>query len=83
MTFITNSVGLGGRNSPPDVTVIQWMLIRAQNNYGTNLFDAAYTLSESGTVDNTNGTGDQGDYQLSATFGQQSSSAGSGIAASE
>ncbi len=55
MAFITNSVGLGGKNSPPDVTIIQWMLIRAQNNYGLNLFDAAYTLSESGAVDNQTG----------------------------
>ncbi len=55
MAFITNSIGLGGRNLPPDVTIIQWMLIRAQNNYKTNLFDAVYTLSESGTLDNQTG----------------------------
>ncbi len=44
MAFITNSVGLGGKNSPPDVSIIQWMLVRAQNNYGLNLFDAVFGI---------------------------------------
>ncbi|MEO8073582.1 MAG: hypothetical protein ABI686_10075 [Acidobacteriota bacterium] len=55
MAFITHSVGLGGKNSPPDVMITQWMLIRARNNYGLNLFNAVYTISESGIVDNQTG----------------------------
>lgn len=56
MAFIKNSVGLGGKNSPPDVSVIQWMLIRAQKFYTLNLFDAVYTLQETGVVDEHTGS---------------------------
>ncbi len=51
MAFIKDSVGQGGRNVSSDVQVIKWMLIRAQSNYGTNLFTATYNFQETGIVD--------------------------------
>lgn len=52
MAFISDSVGLGGNNSTSDVVVIQWMLIRAQKFYSSDLFNNAnYNLRESGIVD--------------------------------
>jgi muramidase (phage lysozyme) len=52
MAFITNSVGLGAKNFPQDVKIIQWMLIRAQTFYGTfRLFSREYALAENGFTD--------------------------------
>ena len=50
MSYISNSVGKGGTNLVSDVKVIQWMLIRAQDNYPV-IFGICYGIRETGTVD--------------------------------
>jgi hypothetical protein len=51
MAFITNSVGLGAKNFPEDVKIIQWMLIRSQSFYQRQLFTTEYSISENGIAD--------------------------------
>ena len=51
MSYISNSVGKGGENLVSDVKVVQWMLIRAQDNYSTVIFGICYDIRETGTVD--------------------------------
>ncbi len=51
MAFVSNSVGLGAKNFPQDVKIVQWLLVRAQLFYGIELFSRVYVLSESGIAD--------------------------------
>lgn len=51
MTFINGSVGSGGKNNSQDVKIIQWMLIRAQSNWGLDLFAFHHDIYESGILD--------------------------------
>jgi muramidase (phage lysozyme) len=51
MAFIKNSVGQGGKNSPQDVKIIQWMLQSTQWFYGRRVFTDQYGIKENGVLE--------------------------------